>query len=157
MDTHDTTQETRGPAHNGFKPGYLNFVEEKLQVALLDSGLKAKPHIESRIKTLKRDFHIVYDILNGPNTSGFGMDPIKTRVTAKKHVWNVYLKPAYVPWKNKPFPFYGDLLAIFGRDMKRDDKIDSEIQKMLDLTLGEIIKTFYYITIRDELIDVILV
>ncbi|KAK6134033.1 hypothetical protein DH2020_032212 [Rehmannia glutinosa] len=64
-------------AENGFKPGYLNYVEEKMQASLPNSGLKAKPHIESRIKTLKRDFHIVYDMLNGPNTSGFGMDPIK--------------------------------------------------------------------------------
>ncbi|KAL0411393.1 UNVERIFIED_CONTAM: hypothetical protein Slati_3729000 [Sesamum latifolium] len=58
-------------AENGFKPGYLNYVEEKMQVSLPNSGLKAKPHIESRIKTLRRDFNIVYDMLNGPNTSGF--------------------------------------------------------------------------------------
>ncbi|KAH6758862.1 hypothetical protein C2S51_019097 [Perilla frutescens var. frutescens] len=276
MDTHDTTQETRGPgknkrkwnyeedaklvealldmvslgkfkADNGFKPGYLNYVEEKLQVTLPDSGLKAKPHIESRIKTLKRDFHIVYDMLNGPNTSGFGMDPITKCVTAEKPVWDVYLKsrPAYVPWKNKPFPFYDDLLVIFGRDratgiyaegpgdmmeeiqkeknandlddfdssfsplqspvnertniqkkkkraagcstMVADMKeaatiigteianashvfskaigvdaeisekrrqIDSEIRKMHDLTIGEIIKAVCYIASRDELIDV---
>ncbi|CAA0827207.1 Unknown protein [Striga hermonthica] len=58
-------------AENGFKPGYLNYVEDKLRVSLPSSGFKAKPHIESRIKTLKRDFNIVYDMLNGPNTSGF--------------------------------------------------------------------------------------
>ncbi|KAH6784325.1 hypothetical protein C2S52_009284 [Perilla frutescens var. hirtella] len=147
MDTHDTTQETRGPGKNkrkwndeedaklvealldmvhlgkfkaetGFKPGYLNYVEEKLQVVLPDSGLKAKPHIESRIRTLKRDFHIVYDMLNGPNTSGFGMDPIKKCVTAEKPVWDAYLKsrPAYATWKNKPFSFYDYLFVIFGRD-----------------------------------------
>lgn len=58
-------------ADNGFKPGYLNYVEEKIQASLPNSGLKAKPHIESRIKTLKRDFNIVYDMLNGLNTSGF--------------------------------------------------------------------------------------
>ncbi|EYU31710.1 hypothetical protein MIMGU_mgv1a021834mg [Erythranthe guttata] len=46
-------------AENGFKPGYLNYVEEKMQASLPNSGLKAKPHIESRIKTLKKDLHIV--------------------------------------------------------------------------------------------------
>ncbi|KAH6785232.1 hypothetical protein C2S51_037687 [Perilla frutescens var. frutescens] len=147
MDTQDASQETRGlgknkrkwnyekdaklvealldmvnlgkfKADNRFKPGYLNYVEEKLQVVLPNSGLKAKPHIESRIKMLKKDFHIVYDMLNGPNTSGFGMDPIKKCVTAEKPVWDAYLKsrPAYATWMNKPFPFYDDLLVIFGKD-----------------------------------------
>ncbi|KAG8380668.1 hypothetical protein BUALT_Bualt06G0039800 [Buddleja alternifolia] len=45
-------------AENGFKPGYLNYVEEKMHISLPNSGLKAKPHIESRIKTLKKDFNI---------------------------------------------------------------------------------------------------
>ncbi|KAG8391375.1 hypothetical protein BUALT_Bualt01G0181200 [Buddleja alternifolia] len=62
-------------ADNGFKPCYFNYVEEKMHVSLPNSGLKMKPHIESR-KTLKNDFDIVYDMLNSPNTSGFGMDPI---------------------------------------------------------------------------------
>ncbi|KAL0300741.1 UNVERIFIED_CONTAM: hypothetical protein Sradi_6350900 [Sesamum radiatum] len=79
-------------AENGFKPGYLNYVEEKMQVSLPNSGLKAKPHIESRIKTLRRDFNIVYDMLNGSNTSGFGFDPIKKCVTAEKAVWEAYLQ-----------------------------------------------------------------
>lgn len=79
-------------AENGFKPGYLTYLEDKLNVILPNSELKAKPHIESRIKVLKRDFNIVYDMLNGPNTSGFGMDPIKKCVTAEKPVWDAYLK-----------------------------------------------------------------
>ncbi|KAK6115433.1 hypothetical protein DH2020_007702 [Rehmannia glutinosa] len=108
-------------AENGFKPGYLNYVEDKMQTSLPNSGLKAKPHIESRIKTLKRDFHIVYDMLNGPNTSGFGMDPIKKCITAEKAVWDSYLQshPTHASWQNKPFPFYDDLITIFGKDRNR--------------------------------------
>lgn len=71
-------------AEDGFKLGYLNYVEDKMKVSLPNSGLKAKPHIESRIKTLKRDFNIVYDMLNGLNTSYFGMGPIKKCVTAER-------------------------------------------------------------------------
>ncbi|MBA0803358.1 hypothetical protein Gohar_013577, partial [Gossypium harknessii] len=33
--------------------------------------LKAKPNLESRIRTLKRDWAIVYDMLSGKNNSGF--------------------------------------------------------------------------------------
>ncbi|KAH6811107.1 hypothetical protein C2S51_024869 [Perilla frutescens var. frutescens] len=175
------------------------------------------------------------------------MDPITKCVTTEKPVCDAYLKtrPAYVPWKNKPFPFYDDLLVIFGRDRatriyaegpadmmdeiqkekNADDlddfdssfsplqspinertniqkkkkrvvgcstmvadmkeatsiigteiandshvfsnaigvdaeisekrrQIDSEIRKMVDLTVGDIIKVVCYIASRDELIDV---
>ncbi|KAH6783900.1 hypothetical protein C2S52_008859 [Perilla frutescens var. hirtella] len=108
-------------AENGFQPGYLNYAEEKLQVVLPDSGLKAKPHIESRIKTLKRYFHIVYDILNEPNTSGFGMEPIKNVLRQKS---------------------------------LEEQQIDSEIRKMHDLIVEEVIKAVCEIARRDELIDV---
>ncbi|XP_057778464.1 uncharacterized protein At2g29880-like isoform X3 [Salvia miltiorrhiza] len=105
-------------ADNGFKPGYLSFIEEKLQVSLPNSGLKAKPHIESRIKTLKKDFHIVYDMVNGNNTSGFGYDADKKCVTAEKDVWDAYIQshPSHSAWRNKMFPFYDDLVIIFGKD-----------------------------------------
>ncbi|KAG8384092.1 hypothetical protein BUALT_Bualt04G0082100 [Buddleja alternifolia] len=75
-------------AENRFKPGYLNYVEEKLQVSLRNSCLKAKLHIESRIKTMKKDFTTVYDMLNSPNTSGFSWDPIKKCITVEKPVWD---------------------------------------------------------------------
>lgn len=79
-------------ADNGFKPGYLTFIEENLQVSLPNSGLKAKPHIESRIKTMKKDFNIVYDMVHGQNTSGFGYDIDKKCVTVEKDVWDTYLQ-----------------------------------------------------------------
>ncbi|KAL1553700.1 hypothetical protein AAHA92_14342 [Salvia divinorum] len=73
-------------ADNGLKPGYLTFVKEKLQVLLPNLGLNAKPHIELRMKTMKKDFHIVYDMVQGRNTSGFGYDTDKTCVIAKTDV-----------------------------------------------------------------------
>ncbi|MBA0864586.1 hypothetical protein Goshw_004396 [Gossypium schwendimanii] len=33
--------------------------------------LKAKPNLESRIRTLKRDWAIVYNMLSGKDNSGF--------------------------------------------------------------------------------------
>ncbi|MBA0715037.1 hypothetical protein Golax_013968 [Gossypium laxum] len=36
--------------------------------------LKSKPNLESRIRTLKRDWVIVYDMLNGKDNSCFGWD-----------------------------------------------------------------------------------
>ncbi|KAI9082779.1 hypothetical protein K1719_035236 [Acacia pycnantha] len=63
-------------------------MEEKL----LGCGIKATPHIMSRLKTLKRLWQAVYDIVYGPNTSGFGWDPETKLVIADKEVWDEYLK-----------------------------------------------------------------
>ncbi|PIN08321.1 hypothetical protein CDL12_19102 [Handroanthus impetiginosus] len=126
-------------AENGFKPGYLNYVEERMQLSLPNSGLKAWPHIESRVKTLKKDFHIIYDMLNGPHTSGFGMDPIKKCITAEKPVWDAYLQshPTHLTWQNKPFPFYDDLLLIFGKDRAIGSNAEGPGDMMEEIQLEE--------------------
>ena len=49
-------------ADRGFKPGYFLAVERGLQAKLPGSGIKANPHIESRMKTLRIHFNIVYDM-----------------------------------------------------------------------------------------------
>jgi len=75
---------------NGFKSGYLQHLESCLKDSLPGSGLLAKPHIESRIKTMKRDWQVVYDMLN---TSGFGYDKERNCVTTSgPGVWEAYLE-----------------------------------------------------------------
>ncbi|KAK5835591.1 hypothetical protein PVK06_011283 [Gossypium arboreum] len=61
-------------ANTGFKASYLNELEKMLEKVLLYAMLKAKPNLESRIRTLKMDWSIIYDMLNGKNNSGFGWD-----------------------------------------------------------------------------------
>ncbi|MBA0755009.1 hypothetical protein Gogos_020224 [Gossypium gossypioides] len=51
-------------ADTGFKTDYLNELEKMLEKVLPNVMLKVKPNIESRIKILKRDWSIVYDMLN---------------------------------------------------------------------------------------------
>ncbi|MFQ6624569.1 hypothetical protein Gotur_003312, partial [Gossypium turneri] len=78
-------------ADTGFKAGYLNELERMLQTVLPNVMLKAKPNIESRIRLLKREWSIVYDMLNGQNNSGFGWDEHKQLVVAEDAVWESYL------------------------------------------------------------------
>ncbi|MBA0613236.1 hypothetical protein Godav_013714 [Gossypium davidsonii] len=59
---------------SGFKAGYLNELKIMLEKVLPHAMLKAKPNLESRIRTLKRDWAIVYDMLSGKDNSGFGWD-----------------------------------------------------------------------------------
>ena len=79
-------------ADNGFKYGYLQHLEQALKQSLPNSCLLGKPHIESKIKTMKKDWQCVYDTVNGSNTSGFDYDPEKHCVTAEDPVWEAYLQ-----------------------------------------------------------------
>ncbi|KAL8089906.1 hypothetical protein AgCh_039390 [Apium graveolens] len=78
-------------ACNSFKPRHLAFLKSLLNTKIPTLGLKGKPHIESRLKTLKKDFTTVYDLRFG-STSGFGWDPESKVVTEPKDVWDSYVK-----------------------------------------------------------------
>ncbi|KAK8299650.1 hypothetical protein V6Z11_D05G332900 [Gossypium hirsutum] len=70
----------------GFKVGYLNELEKMLEKALPNAMLKARPNIESRIRLLKREWSIVYDMLNSQNNSSFGWDEHRQLVVAEDAV-----------------------------------------------------------------------
>ncbi|PWA51283.1 hypothetical protein CTI12_AA465020 [Artemisia annua] len=121
-------------ADNGFKPGYEKAVQALLDVSLPNSGLKADPHIKSRLKTLKKNFSIVHDMLSGTGaTSGFGWDPEKCVLSAPDDVWTAYLKDKKyaAPFRNKALPYYEKLCTIFGKDRatgsRAEDLGDDEI------------------------------
>ncbi|KAJ9558536.1 hypothetical protein OSB04_013150 [Centaurea solstitialis] len=124
-------------ADNGFKPGYLNGVQQLLDVSLPNSGLKAEPHIKSRMKTWKTHFTIVYDMVH---TTGFGWNEEKSCVVAEDSVWDEYVKShkGAAKFRGKPFPFYDKLCTIFGKDratgskaidLGEEDDVMEEMQK----------------------------
>ncbi|XP_040944928.1 uncharacterized protein [Gossypium hirsutum] len=95
----------------GFKAGYLNELKKMLEKVLPNTMLKAKPNLESRIRTLKRDWSIVYDMLSGKNTSDFGWDEHKQLVVAE----DVSHKEAG-QFKHHSFPYYDQLTVIYAKD-----------------------------------------
>ncbi|XP_052479688.1 uncharacterized protein At2g29880-like [Gossypium raimondii] len=105
-------------ANKGFKAGYLNELEKMLEKALPNTMLKARPNIASGIRLLKRDWSIVYDMLNGQNNSGFGWDEYRQLVVAEDAVWNSYLDSHKEAgqFKHRSFPYYDQLTAIYARD-----------------------------------------
>ena len=56
---------------SSFKPGYTKALEKYIHNKFLGCTLKANPHIESRVKLLKRQYSAIKDML-GPGASGFG-------------------------------------------------------------------------------------
>lgn len=74
-----------------FKSGYLLELERMLDKKLPNCGLKGKPHIESRIKTLKKDWSILYEMIYGPHDSNFKWDSTRKIATADVSTWDAYL------------------------------------------------------------------
>ncbi|XP_054785965.1 uncharacterized protein At2g29880-like [Prosopis cineraria] len=105
-------------ADNGFKAGGLKKLQRMIEEKSPGCGILAVPHIQSRLKTLKTSWQVIYDMLYGSNTSGFGWDPDKQCVTADKEVWDEYVKShkKAAHFKNKPFPLFDALCSIFGKD-----------------------------------------
>ncbi|PPE01848.1 hypothetical protein GOBAR_DD01115 [Gossypium barbadense] len=105
-------------ADTGFKAGYLNELERMLQKVLPNAMLKAKPNIESRIRLLKREWSIVYDMLNGQNNSGFGWDEHRQLIVVEDAVWDSYLKShkEAAQFRHRTFPYYDQLTTIYARD-----------------------------------------
>ena len=59
-------------ANIGFKIGYLLELERMMARKLPNAYIKGKPHIESRIKKLKKDWSIIFDMVQRCDNSGFG-------------------------------------------------------------------------------------
>ncbi|KAL4561620.1 hypothetical protein LXL04_033790 [Taraxacum kok-saghyz] len=114
-------------ADNGFKSGYLQHLGQALKESLPASGLLPKPHIESRIRTMKKEWQIVYDMITGNNTSGFGYDSVNRCGTVESpEVWDAYVKvhKGAEKWRNKQIPHYDDLCIIFGKDRAQGNRAE---------------------------------
>ncbi|KAG4192913.1 hypothetical protein ERO13_A07G187500v2 [Gossypium hirsutum] len=105
-------------ADTGFKADYLNELEKMLEKVLPNAMLKAKPNLESRIRTLKMDWSIVYDMLSRKNNNGFGWDEHRQLVVAEDAVWNSYINSHKEAdqFRHRSFPYYDQLTAIYAKD-----------------------------------------
>ncbi|KAK8292826.1 hypothetical protein V6Z11_D06G145700 [Gossypium hirsutum] len=82
-----------------------------LEKALPNAMLKARPNIESRVRLLKRDWSIVYDMLNGQNNSSFGWDDHRHVVVAEDASHREVGQ-----FRHRSFPYYDQLTAIYAKD-----------------------------------------
>ncbi|OWM83635.1 hypothetical protein CDL15_Pgr004064 [Punica granatum] len=122
-------------ADTGFKSGYLPELEKMLLEKLTNCGIKARPHVESRLKTLKREWAIVYDMML--NIIGFGWDSTRKMVMAEDDVWETYVathKEA-APFKLRSFPHFEELSMIYakGRATGKDAQAVEDILQELEI------------------------
>ncbi|MBA0635684.1 hypothetical protein Godav_025942 [Gossypium davidsonii] len=93
-------------ADTRFKAGYLNELEKMLEKALPHAMLKAKPNLESKIRTLKRDWVIVYDSHKEPGQ-----------------------------FRHCSFPYYDQLTIIYAKDQatRKDAQTTTDIIEEIDV------------------------
>ncbi|KAJ9693416.1 hypothetical protein PVL29_012264 [Vitis rotundifolia] len=118
---------------NGFKPRAFLQVEKMLEEKLPNNGLKVSPHIELCVKTLKKQFNAIMDMLT--HGSGFSWDNAKKMVLCDQDVFEGWVKVniftifpilyfySTTSWHKyanglrlKPLPHFDDLSLVFGKD-----------------------------------------
>ncbi|XP_048500636.1 uncharacterized protein At2g29880-like isoform X2 [Beta vulgaris subsp. vulgaris] len=100
-----------------FKNGAFAKLETLMKQKLPECEKKAKPHIESRVKLLRKQYDAISEMLS-PSASGFGWNEEGTFVTCPQTVWDEWIKSHKnaIGLRNKPFPFFDELGKIFGKD-----------------------------------------
>lgn len=81
-------------ADTGHKCGYTSYVEKELAKRLPNAEIKADPHIQSKVKTMKKLLSYVLDIQQ--NGSGFGWDDDRKMVVGDKKLFSDWAKVCYL-------------------------------------------------------------
>lgn len=121
--------------NNIFRSGYTTVLEKELKSKLPGCNLKASPHIESRLKTLKKHCDAITD-----TKDAFGIEWRSTECTLicyDDDVWDDWVKDHSDAkgLRNKPFPYYDELCLIFGKSRGNHKSIEdaSDANRALDV------------------------
>ncbi|KAL0292200.1 UNVERIFIED_CONTAM: hypothetical protein Sangu_3256000 [Sesamum angustifolium] len=100
---------------NGFRTGYLGVLEQLLNKACPNSGLKAEPHISSKIHVWKKTYGCINDMMG---RSGFGWCQTTNTIDVKDDVFDNFAKidSFAKTLRYKSFPYYAQWCEVFGKD-----------------------------------------
>ncbi|XP_021809838.1 uncharacterized protein LOC110753277 [Prunus avium] len=129
---------------NGFKNGYLGHIEAMLEFKLPGCGIHASPHIESRVKTLKKKYSALCEMLA---QNGFGWDDEQMMLVCDRRVYDEWVKKRKEAsgLYGRSFPFYYIFGEIYGKgrpigaNVGNADDEEEEIRREdanIDQTLG---------------------
>uniref|UniRef100_A0A803LLR0 Myb/SANT-like domain-containing protein n=1 Tax=Chenopodium quinoa TaxID=63459 RepID=A0A803LLR0_CHEQI len=121
---HELSCDQKWKCENGFKNGYMNKLEEMINGVLPNCGLRAVPHIESRIKHWSEKYSAFAEMLS---TSGFGWDAEKKLLQVDKAVYDEWVK-THKKAKGLygvPFVHYETLAEIYAKDKATGDVSES--------------------------------
>ncbi|KAH9619684.1 hypothetical protein KSS87_015753 [Heliosperma pusillum] len=110
----DLNVDPHWKCEHGFRNGYMVRLEEVIGKAMPGCGLKALPHIDSRLKTLVTKFRAIVQMLG---TSGFKWDDEKHMISVQRSVYDEYCKvhPNCKNLYGNAFPHFNALSEIYGK------------------------------------------
>ena len=91
---HELSVDPHWKCENGFRNGYMVRLEELIGKAMPGCGLKASPHIDSRLKTLVGKFRAILLMLG---TSGFKWDDERHIISIERSVYDDFCKVNFFP------------------------------------------------------------
>ncbi|KAM3371446.1 hypothetical protein ACQJBY_018706 [Aegilops geniculata] len=119
----------------GFKNCYTQGIESLLAQRLPGRGIKASPHIDSRLKVLKRKFHTIKEMLASP---GFSWDGSRKVVRCEKQRYDEYCKdnPRARGMYGVPFPHFDVFDAVYGKDRAAREVVEVSEEATADMENG---------------------
>ncbi|KAK6160278.1 hypothetical protein DH2020_003659 [Rehmannia glutinosa] len=112
-----------------FKNGYTSALERKLKSKLPGCNIKASPHIESRLKLLKRQYDAITEMQGAAGMQWDDKDNLL--ICEDDDVWEEWVQTHTDAkgLRNKQFPYYNDLHVLFGNRGTRkgvNNELDSD-------------------------------
>ncbi|GAB4854688.1 hypothetical protein Ancab_023270 [Ancistrocladus abbreviatus] len=128
---HELSTDPTWKAENDFKNGYLVRLEEMLHQKCPNCGLKAYPHIDSKLRDLKKKYDAIAEMLN---KFGFTWDELRMMLQVDKKGYDNWCKShdnARGPW-GVPFPHFHVLAEIYGNDRATSDDVVVNIEREME-------------------------
>ncbi|KAL7093778.1 hypothetical protein ACP275_11G060800 [Erythranthe tilingii] len=116
-----------------FKSGYTSALETKLKSRLPNCNIKASPHIESRLKLLKRQYDAITEMQGAHGIQWNDKDNVL--ICEDDDVWDEWIQihTDAKGLRNKQFPYYNDLHILFGnRGTRKGVYNETDSDKILD-------------------------
>ncbi|CAN6203274.1 unnamed protein product [Urochloa humidicola] len=103
----------------GHKSGYLTFIEKEMAKVLPNAGLKADPHIKSKVKILKKLLSYILEIQQ--NGSGFGWDDESKMVVGDRETYMGWAKSrdGAAALYMKPMVNFEKLCEVYASDLAK--------------------------------------
>ncbi|BAF22385.1 Os07g0647600 [Oryza sativa Japonica Group] len=99
----------------GFKNCYSQGIENILAQRLPGRGIRSSPHVDSRLKVLKRKYYAIKDMLALPR---FSWDGMRKMIQCEKELYDAHCKdhPRAKSLYGIPFPYFDTFDVIYGKD-----------------------------------------
>nr|CAD1833871.1 unnamed protein product [Ananas comosus var. bracteatus] len=123
---------------NGFRNRYFSKLEKMIEEKLPGCGLKANPHIESRVKYFKQKYSAISEILS---KTGIAWDDQQKVISCDKKWYDDWCKlhiEAKGLW-GVPFPHLDALSEIFGKDRATGERVKTFTEAVQNMEREDLI------------------